>query len=73
MRKKPPKMNDDPIQIADHLIQQDGVDGALKTVSKEIAAIHVIGDNYRLSIWRETRQILRSKLAASGNREATTV
>ena len=65
-------MNDDPIQIADHLIQQDGVDGALKTVSKEIAAIHVIGDNYRLSIWREARLILRSKRAAADNQEETT-
>jgi len=38
-------MNDDPEQIADHLIKEHGVDGALKTVSEEIAAVHADGDN----------------------------
>jgi hypothetical protein len=33
----PPEMNDDPNQIADDLIEQHGVDGALDTVREGIA------------------------------------
>jgi hypothetical protein len=66
-------MNDDPRQIADNFIKLHGVDGALKAVSEEIAAVHAKGDNYRLSIWRETKQILQSHRDAAANPEAPAV
>ncbi len=59
-------MNDDPSQIADDLVEQQGVDGALDTVRDGIAAVHAIGDNYRLSVWREVRRALKAKRDAAG-------
>ena len=53
-------MNDNPNQIVDHLIGQYGVDGALETVREGIAAAKAKGDNYRLSVWREVRQVLQA-------------
>ena len=58
-------MNDDPSQIADDLVEQQGVDGALDTVRDGIAAVHAIGDNYRLSVWREVRRALKAKRDAA--------
>ncbi|MEX2616658.1 MAG: hypothetical protein WD767_11220 [Alphaproteobacteria bacterium] len=52
-------MNDRPDQIAGHLVEQFGLDGALETVRDGIAEAHAARDNYRLSIWREVRRILR--------------
>ncbi len=66
-------MNDDPSQIADYLAEQQGVDGALDTVRDGIAAVHAIGDNYRLSVWREVRRALRDKQNAIANQEAPSV
>ena len=54
-RAKPfrsPSMNDDPSQIADHLVQQHGIDVALEAVRGGIAAVHASGGNYRLSAVR---------------------
>jgi hypothetical protein len=62
-------MNDDPSQIANHLIEQHGVDGALETVRAGIEASHANGDNYRLSVWREVRRILRDKLDAADHQK----
>ncbi len=59
-------MKDDPNQIADHLIEQHGVDGALETVRDGIAAAKANGDNYRLSVWREVWVLLQAKLEAFG-------
>jgi hypothetical protein len=53
-------MKDDPSQIADHLIEDHGVEGALEMVRDGIELAHDIGDNYRLSVWREVRQVLRA-------------
>ena len=56
-----PCMRDDPKQIAEHLIEQHGLDGALKAAREGIAAAHASGDNYGLSVWREVRRALREK------------
>ncbi len=65
----PPDMKDDPNQIADDLIEQHGVDGALDTVREGIATAHAEGDNYRLSVWREVRRALRNKQRDGGKEE----
>ncbi len=66
-RMRFPGMNDNPIQIVDDLIGQHGVDGALETVRDGIAAAKANGDNYRLSVWREVRQVLQAKTEAADN------
>jgi hypothetical protein len=66
-------MNDDPSQIANHLIEQHGIDGALETVREGIEASHSNGDNYRLSVWREVRRKLRDKRNAADNQEAPAI
>ena len=53
-------MKDDPSQIAGHLVEEHGVDGALEKVRDGIELAHDIGDNYRLSVWREVRRVLRA-------------
>lgn len=54
--------HDDPHQIADDLIQQHGLDGAL---SIAINSATVANDNYALSVWREVKGILRLKSTAA--------
>ncbi len=66
-------MNDDPILIADHLIEQHGVDGALETVTEGIDAAHANGDNYSLSVWREVRRTIQGKQDAADNQNAPAV
>ena len=51
-------MHNSPTQIANGLVVDLGIDGALETVREEIKAAHANGDNYQLSIWREVRQAL---------------
>jgi hypothetical protein len=53
-------MKNDPSQIADHLIEEHGVEGALERVREGIELAHDIGDNYRLSVWREIRRDLHA-------------
>ena len=43
-------MRDDPQDIAEHLIQEHGVEGALERATEEITAAQEQGDNYGLSI-----------------------
>ena len=66
-------MKDDPNQIADNLIEQHGVDGALEMVREGIATAHANGDNYRLSVWRDVRRILQDRGDAADNQEAPAV
>ncbi len=68
-----PGMNDDPSQIADHLIGQHGVDGALDAVREGVEAAKENGDNYRLSVWREVRWVLQAKKEAADNHETPSV
>ena len=62
-------MNDDPSQIADHLIEQHGVDGALEAVRDGVAAAQASGDNYNLSVWRDVRRILQNPPDTGDNEE----
>ncbi len=52
-------MSENPNQIAADLVKQYGLDGALETVRREIVAVHVESDNYRLSIWRDVKRALQ--------------
>lgn len=68
-----PDMDDDPTQISDYLIGQHGFSGASDRVRVEVEAAKANGDNYRLSVWREVRQILQAKAEASDNQEAPSI
>lgn len=58
-------MNSDVERIAEALIEQQGIDEALKSVRDEIAASHASGDNYSLSVWRDVRRVLQTRYEAS--------
>ncbi len=49
---------DNPNEIADYLIEQYGIDGALNAAMEKTAATK---DNYDLSVWREVKAILKNK------------
>ncbi len=66
-------MTDDPNRIADHLIEQHGDQGALTAMREGIAAAHASGDKYRLSIWREVRQVLQDRRDAARTEAASAV
>ena len=59
-------MHEDPGRIADYLIAEHGADGALAALRDFIAASHADGDNYRLSVLREVKRNLQSKLEGIG-------
>ena len=52
---------DNPVEIADFLIQEHGIDKAIEVVIQETATALNRRDNYELSIWREGRRILRDR------------
>ena len=54
-------MKDDPKEIADHLIKEHGLDGAIAAAANGIADAHRSGGLYDLSIWREVRNILNDR------------
>ena len=43
-------MKDDPSQIAGHLVEEHGVDGALEKVREGIELAHDIGDNVNAGV-----------------------
>ncbi len=51
--------SDDPVPIAEHLVAEHGIDGAVERVRQGIAEAHANKDFYRLSVWREVRRALR--------------
>ncbi len=51
-------IHDDPNEIAEYLIVQHGLDGAI-TVALESAA--TAKDNYVLSVWREVKRVLKER------------
>jgi len=51
-------MKDDPKEIAEHLIQEHGLQGALNAVTGGISEAHRQDDLYGLSVWRDVRKIL---------------
>ena len=53
------KPNTDPHEIADYLVEKHGLDLALDKATEGTHDANQQGDNYRLSIWREVKQILR--------------
>ena len=55
-------MRDDPHDIAEHLVQECGIDLALERATEGITAAQDQGDNYGLSVWREVRRILRQRV-----------
>ena len=56
-------MRDGPIEIADHLISEHGLDEAMLVVDDGKNVANRTGDNYALSVWREVKVILRERVA----------
>ena len=54
-------MLDNPVEIADHLENEHGLDGALLAVGEGKTKANHDGDNYRLSVWREVMVILQNR------------
>ena len=54
-------MRDDPFEIANHLIQEHGLERALEQATEGTTAAQQQGDNYRLSVWREVKRILQEQ------------
>jgi len=54
-------MNDDPKEIAENLINEHGLEGAIDAVAEGIADAHGSGSLYELSVWREVRNILNDR------------
>ncbi len=54
-------MRDDPHDIAEHLVQEHGIDLALEHATEGITIAQERGDNYALSVWREVRRVLRER------------
>jgi hypothetical protein len=51
--------SDDPKQIADFLIRDNGLDRARQIAMEGTTTANEKGDLYRLSVWREVKRILR--------------
>jgi hypothetical protein len=54
-------MRDDPQRIAEYLVSEHGLDGALAAARDGVMGAQQAGDFYRLSIWREVRRVLRDR------------
>ena len=53
--------DDEPIKIAAYLIHAHGLEVAMDVVMRGIAKAHDEGEGYRLSVWREVKQILAAE------------
>jgi hypothetical protein len=51
-------MTHDPQIIADQMIQEHGLDGALQTAQEATQVSLKARDNYSTSIWREIKRVL---------------
>ena len=58
-------MLDNPVEIADHLENEHGLDGALLAVGEGKTKANRDGDNFRLSILREVKVILQNRADGS--------
>ena len=56
--------SDDPHIIADRMIEERGLDGALQTAQEATQVSLDAGDNYSTSVWREVKRVLNEKKAA---------
>lgn len=45
--------------MADDLVQENGIDHAVKIVIENVSNAKSADDNYELSIWRDVRSLLR--------------
>ncbi len=54
-------LKDNPSEIAEYLIRDNGVDGAIQAAYDGTTKAQQDGDNYTLSVWREVKAILRNK------------
>ena len=59
-------LKDDPSDIANYLIQENGLDRSIQAVSNGIMKSQKDGDNYALSVWREVGAILKKKTGPEG-------
>ncbi len=53
-------LKDDPSDIAEYLIRDNGIAGAVQKASDGIMKSQKDKDNYALSVWREVKTILRN-------------
>jgi len=55
-------MKDNPVEIAEHLIKVNGLEGALEKTLAGILKSNAKGDNYSLSVWRDVRRIITDQM-----------
>jgi hypothetical protein len=58
-------MFDDPNEIAASLVAQHGLDVARQVALDGVIDMQQTGDNYRLSIWRDVRRLLKGWIEAA--------
>jgi hypothetical protein len=56
-------MRSDPQAIAEQIIRDHGLEGALARAAEGTSEAQRDRDNYQLSVWREVKMILRSRQA----------
>ncbi len=54
-------LKDNPSDIAEFLIQNHGIDDAIRVAQDGTLKAQEDGDNYALSVWREVKTALRNK------------
>ena len=54
-------MTDNPQIIADQMIQEHGIDGAIQTAQEATQVSLMDRDNYSVSVWREIKNVLRER------------
>lgn len=64
--------HDDPRDIADYLIQEHGLNGALNAAIEGAMIAQNARDNYALSVWREIKAVIRERRAAQAAAEENT-
>lgn len=55
-------LRDNPSEIAEYLIQDNGIDRAMQVANDGTMKAQQDGDNYALSIWRVVKAILRKRI-----------
>ncbi len=56
-----PNLRDDPHVIAEYLVQEHGLEGALDRATEGTTAAQDRGDNYGLSVWRDVKRLIRER------------
>ena len=55
------EMSTSPLEMADHLVQEHGLERSLERAIEGTSAANTDGDNYQLSVWREVKVILNDR------------